>query len=560
MGGYCLSKEGRISYQVNVFFIIVMLSSQVSLANYIGLPIQVATSLVIEENKIESYLDRTTKTTSMPTRPTSSTTASPMRPTSSTTTPIISLTTATRSDFGTQLLIVNSLSHNKDKHFSEIVNDVLASQSAPLDLMTSPREMQEDLNRKDDFSEQNNYLSKISSKPYIFKNKYLSLQEQQQQQEQQHQEYEQQQLQEQYEQQQQQQQKQHQDSTQVPTQVLYKTTYMPFKPTGSPLKASTDFHYDQPVSSVNKWNYLEENGTSELSEAAQRPYKPIGSGTWLSTTDTLTTGKPVQAFGSGYKPIYAEIRPTVKTTAEVSSGPRPTPLDILAHNSGHGDSHYYFPELISTSDHTHFHGGSNLLHNYEENYPASKPVKPAVLGSLPAYAEISSTSKTTLVQGSAPWPIKSIQQTKTTKPDKSDSEKYSSVETMPFETKLIFSQESQDTLPASDQPPGLPQYDPASVTQVPVEENEPSSLVTPVSYKPTFKPFVPETNETQFVVDNDFLLEEVSEEDEGVTVQPYSVSEENDVAETLPTTATTLAEKFDFVQVLFSKTSLETLL
>jgi len=116
----------------------------------------------------------------------------------------------------------------------------------------------------------------------------------------------------------------------------------------------------------------------------------------------------------------------------------------------------------------------------------------------------------------------------------------------------------QDTVPELEQPPGLPQYDPASVTQVPALESEPSSLVTPVSYKPTFKPFVPEANDTQFVVDNDFILEEVSEEDEeGVTVQPYVANEENDVAETLMSTATMLAEKFDFVQVQFSKTTLD---
>ena len=73
--------------------------------------------------------------------------------------------------------------------------------------------------------------------------------------------------------------------------------------------------------------------------------------------------------------------------------------------------------------------------------------------------------------------------------------------------------------------------------------------MTPVSYKPTFKPSVPEANETQFIVDNDFLLDEVSEEDEGVTVQPYSASVNNDAAETLLSTATMLAEKIDFVQV-----------
>ena len=348
MGGYCSSKGGRISDQVFVFFIIFLLSSHLSFANYIGSPIKVATSLVIEENKIESYLDRAIQTTSMATRPTSSnTTASPTRPTSTTATSTTSKTTATRSDLGTHLLIVNSLSQNKDKHFSDIVNDVLASQSAPLDLMTFPSEIHEDVNLKDDFSEHNNYLTKISSKPYIFKNKYSSLHEQQQQhqqeqqhQEQQHQEYEQQQLQHEYEQQQlqqeyklqqqqqQQQQQQHQDSIQAPTQVPYKTTYMPLKPTSSPLKPSTDFHNDQPILSVNKWNYPEENAGPELSASTQRPYKPIGSGTWLTTTDTSRTEKPVQLFGSGYKPIYAAIRPTVKTTVEVSTSPRPTTLDI----------------------------------------------------------------------------------------------------------------------------------------------------------------------------------------------------------------------------------------
>jgi len=296
-----------------------LLSSKFSLANYIGSPIKVATSLVVEENKIESYLDRTTRTTSTPTRPTSSTTATTSR------------TTTTRTDLGTQLLIVNSLSQNKDKQFEDIVNDVLASQSAPLDLMFSASEMHEDSNLRDDFSDENNYLTKISSKPYIFKNKYMS-QLQQQEQEEQHL---------------QQQQKQHQqqpdqDSIQT-TQVPYKTTYMPFKPTGSPLKPSSDFQYDQPVSSVNKWNHLENSGT-ELSKTTKKPYKPIGSGTWLTTTASLTADKPVQKFGSGYKPIYAEIRPTVKTTVEVSSGPRPNTLDIITHNSAQAD----FPELIST--------------------------------------------------------------------------------------------------------------------------------------------------------------------------------------------------------------------
>jgi hypothetical protein len=40
--------------------------------------------------------------------------------------------------------------------------------------------------------------------------------------------------------------------------------------------------------------------------------------------------------------------------------------------------------------------------------------------------------------------------------------------------------------------PGFPQYDPASVTQVPEIENDPQlSSVAPVSYKPTFKPYIP---------------------------------------------------------------------
>ncbi len=185
-------------------------------------------------------------------------------------------------------------------------------------------------------------------------------------------------------------------------------------------------------------------------------------------------------------------------------------------------------------------------------------MQPTASGPLAVYAEISSTSKTTQVFGSAQWPIKLSQQSTTT-PDKTDSDRFSSTEPNTFEMKQNFLPESQDTFPASEQPPGLPQYDPASVTQVPALESEPSSLVTPVSYKPTFKPFVPEANDTQFVVDNDFLLEEASEEDEGVTVQPYSATTEYDAAESLLSTATMLAEKFDFVQVeIFKKTSLKT--
>ena len=99
--------------------------------------------------------------------------------------------------------------------------------------------------------------------------------------------------------------------------------------------------------------------------------------------------------------------------------------------------------------------------------------------------------------------------------------------------------------------PGYLQYDPSSVTQVPevdAEQQQPS-IVTPITYKPTFKPYVPDANDTKFVVD--FVLEEVSTEEEeaapvaAVDADVVSVAE-ND---TMLALATMISEKLNFVEM-----------
>ena len=101
--------------------------------------------------------------------------------------------------------------------------------------------------------------------------------------------------------------------------------------------------------------------------------------------------------------------------------------------------------------------------------------------------------------------------------------------------------------------PGYLQYDPSSVTQVPeidAEQQQPS-IVTPITYKPTFKPYVPDANDTKFVVDNDFVLEEVSTEEEAAAPAAAVDADVVSVAEndTMLALATMISEKLNFVEM-----------
>ena len=104
--------------------------------------------------------------------------------------------------------------------------------------------------------------------------------------------------------------------------------------------------------------------------------------------------------------------------------------------------------------------------------------------------------------------------------------------------------------------PGYLQYDPSSVTQVPevdAEQQQPS-IVTPITYKPTFKPYVPDANDTKFVVD--FVLEEVSTEEEAAAPAAAVDADVVSVAEndTMLALATMISEKLNFVEMGVSAT------
>ena len=99
--------------------------------------------------------------------------------------------------------------------------------------------------------------------------------------------------------------------------------------------------------------------------------------------------------------------------------------------------------------------------------------------------------------------------------------------------------------------PGYLQYDPSSVTQVPevdAEQQQPS-IVTPIAYKPTFKPYVPDANDTKYVVD--FVLEEVSTEEEAAAPAAAVDADVVSVAEndTMLALATMISEKLNFVEM-----------
>ena len=467
MGGLSFSLRSLL-YLIPISFILVTLLSKQSAANYIGSPIKVATSLVIEENKIENYLDRTSRTSTPSTTTTTTTTS-----TTATTTTSFKATVLSRppeTNLATQIVVLNSFSENREKQFSEIVNDVLAAQSEPIDLIVSSSsnvesEMQDVDRKEDNFVERTEFIRTSSVYPFETK-----------QQQQQHQ-----------------QQQLHHDSFSTSTQMPYKTTYMPFKPTGSPLKTSTNWNL-QDVSNQNQ--NLANSGQSypEISSTS----KPLVSGSW----SLITTPKPV--FGENSKPIYAGLSLTVFEPEETKNSQNAVDAPMSSFYANPSASSYASPTSAS-------------------------------------YAEISSTSKTDQVLASGPWP------TVNSKPH------YFKPEYSGFQETFSDLKPTQNVDPTLDPPVGFPQYDPSSVTQIPnVESEDQSSLVTPINYKPTFKPFIPEVNETQFAVDNTFLIDEL-EGAEGVTeVVPTLVgSSEND---TIAILATMLAEKFDMEQMSESAT------
>ena len=65
--------------------------------------------------------------------------------------------------------------------------------------------------------------------------------------------------------------------------------------------------------------------------------------------------------------------------------------------------------------------------------------------------------------------------------------------------------------------------------------------MTPVSYKPTFKPYIPDTNSTQFIVDNDFLLEKDVDFTTLPSLSSLQIGNQSDNILSLM-----LSEKFDF--------------
>ena len=77
----------------------------------------------------------------------------------------------------------------------------------------------------------------------------------------------------------------------------------------------------------------------------------------------------------------------------------------------------------------------------------------------------------------------------------------------------------------------------------------PDAAATSVPYKPTFKPYVPDANDTKFVVD--FVLEEVSTEEEAAAPAAAVDADVVSVAEndTMLALATMISEKLNFVEM-----------
>jgi hypothetical protein len=115
--------------------------------------------------------------------------------------------------YATGLLVVDSLHENPEKQFSQIVSDVLASQSEPVDLLTSPSETNAmAVGGEDGYDERKDFIRTSSVHPFDgHKNKFQSFHH--------------------YHQPQQQQEHFSLWTTDAPSN--YKSTQMPFKPTGS---------------------------------------------------------------------------------------------------------------------------------------------------------------------------------------------------------------------------------------------------------------------------------------------------------------------------------------
>ena len=521
---------GLLCLKCTFVVILVALMFQICVANYIGEPIKVVTSLVIDENKIESYLERTSRTsTTTTTKPTLSTTKSTTKFTSTTSTTTKSTTTTTittttitanwklpEKNLVTQLYVVNSVSPNLQKKSQEIFEQ---SKSDSMRVSETTQSEMQDVIRYFDSDEQftQNYL------PNKQLQSYTTLHHQQQQQRQQQQQKQQQQ------QQQQQQKEQTQDSVKI-TSKPYKTTHMPFKPTGTSLKATDNLLYSKPSLYSNIWKNSEPSGFPVQSPDSQqkypeisstpKPFKTVGAGTWLMATSIATTSKPAQLYAATSRPGNFELEvPESNPTPDPSFITLPSYASILSSskpmkNAGSISNQNYLKVSSTTGENL------NSFQDYQANV---KPVNPS---QVPAYADISSTSQNTFAASS--WQLSS-KTSSTFEPDRSG---------------LVpdpFQYEYADPVPES--PPGYPQYNPSSVTQVPELDTEQilNSPVTPVSYKPTFKPYIPDTNNTQFIVDNDFLLEK----DVDLTTLPSLSSLQID-NQTDNLLSLMLSEKFDF--------------
>ena len=106
---------------------------------------------------------------------------------------------------------------------------------------------------------------------------------------------------------------------------------------------------------------------------------------------------------------------------------------------------------------------------------------------------------------------------------------------------MITESSQSGTQPLPDVP-GYPQYKPSSVTQFP------DAAATSVPYKPTFKPYVPDANDSKFTVDNGFILEELSTEEPVIAA---SLPDTVDIAsnDTIAALAAMISEKVDFGQI-----------
>ena len=376
-------------------------------------------------------------------------------------------------------MVVDSLK-NPEKQFSDIVSDVLASQSEPSDLLTSPSEMNFAVVDVEGDGEQRTVdkLGRTSSVRPI-NNELYHPQQQQPLQDFQHLH------------QQQQQQPHWRGSQTTSSPTVYKSTHLPFKPTGSTLN-------------------------SELGQNIP--------GSWVGQSDPFLDEErqPPPSGGSRPGPWSLNPKPTNTVFAEISA----TPFleDHLDREPGFGNS-----DPVSNLPQPNFQKVKNSF-----------------------YAEVSSTSKTTQV-GVAPRPTSFLStSTLSTTTFKPKPQKGIAVFLKPTQmTEFMMPEDLNSVISSVSDIPGYLQYDPSSVTQVPevdAEQQQPS-IVTPITYKPTFKPYVPDANDTKFVVD--FVLEEVSTEEEeaapvaAVDADVVSVAE-ND---TMLALATMISEKLNFVEM-----------